>query len=81
LFFLVSDRSIKYHLPAYLRIFNNDFRISPCLFFYLKQIGRDKKIAALQNNFLASETNVFIFSDGPKDNVAKGAVTEVRSYI
>jgi hypothetical protein len=52
-----------------------------CLFTYNRLEETKKTIAALQNNFLALETNVFIFSDAPKDNAAKDAVTEVRSYI
>jgi GT2 family glycosyltransferase len=52
-----------------------------CIFTYNRLKETKKTIAALQDNSLALETNVFIFSDAPKDNAAKDAVTEVRSYI
>jgi hypothetical protein len=52
-----------------------------CLFTYNRLEETKKTIAALKNNFLALETNVFIFSDAPKSNSATDAVTEVRSYI
>lgn len=52
-----------------------------CLFTYNRLEETKKTIVALQKNFLASETNVFIFSDYPKNATAMNAVTEVRAYI
>ena len=51
-----------------------------CLFTYNRIEETKKTVAALQNNFLASESELFIFSDGPnKDNQHK--VDSVRDYI
>lgn len=52
-----------------------------CLFTYNRLDETKKTIAALQKNFLASETDVFIFSDYPKKSSGMNAVTEVRTYI
>ena len=59
-----------------------DIDLAPvCLFTYNRLAETKKTIEALQQNFLATETNVFIFSDYPKNDSAKYAVTAVRSYI
>ena len=51
-----------------------------CLFTYNRLEETKKTVAALRNNFLASESELFIFSDGPnKDNQHK--VDSVRDYI
>jgi hypothetical protein len=38
-------------------------------------------VSALLKNFLASESEIFIFSDGPKDENDEAKVAEVRKYI
>jgi hypothetical protein len=38
-------------------------------------------VSALLKNFLASESEIFIFSDGPKDENDESKVAEVRKYI
>ena len=59
-----------------------DFDLAPvCLFTYNRLAETKKTIIALQKNFLAAETDVFIFSDYPKNDSDKCAVTAVRSYI
>ena len=51
-----------------------------CLFVYNRLEESKLTVAALQNNFLASESELFIFSDGPNiDNENK--VDSVRAYI
>lgn len=51
-----------------------------CLFTYNRLIETKLTVEALQNNFLAAESELFIFSDGPnKDNQHK--VNSVREYI
>jgi hypothetical protein len=52
-----------------------------CLFTYNRLDETRKTVEALQNNFLAQETDVFIFSDYPKNDTAMNAVTAVRSFI
>jgi hypothetical protein len=52
-----------------------------CLFVYnrLKEIKRT--IDALQLNYLATETDLYIFVDGPKNSNDEFKVAEVRKYI
>ena len=40
-----------------------------------------KTIAALQANHLAVETDIFVVSDGPKDESARKRVSELRDYV
>jgi GT2 family glycosyltransferase len=51
------------------------------LFVYNRLPHTQKTIEALQRNRLAEETEVFIFSDAPKNGPATTAVREVRDYI
>ena len=52
-----------------------------CLFTY-NRLGETKlTIEALQNNFLARDSNLFIFSDGPKNEDSGNKVEAVRNYI
>ena len=56
--------------------------LSPiCLFVYNRLWHTMQTIEALKNNNLASKSELFIFSDGAKNNEAIPAVSEVRSYI
>jgi len=40
-----------------------------------------KTIAALQANHLAVDTDIFVVSDGPKDECTKSHVNEIREYV
>src|SRR5688572_7223408 len=51
------------------------------LFVYNRPWHTRQTVKALQNNFLADETELFIFSDGPKNDDSKAAVQEVRDYL
>ncbi len=52
-----------------------------CLFTYNRLFETKQTIEALQKNFLASESELIIFSDGPKNKDAEKKVEEVREYI
>lgn len=52
-----------------------------CLFTYNRLEEMKKTIAALQNNYLAAESELFIFSDGWKNESMKGQVIQVREYL
>ncbi|PKA98783.1 glycosyl transferase family 2 [Flavobacteriaceae bacterium MAR_2009_75] len=52
-----------------------------CLFVYNRLTVTQETILALQKNYLASESNLIIFSDGPKNESAQKKVTDVRQYI
>ena len=51
------------------------------VFVYNRPNNTKAVIEALQNNYLAKETDVFVFSDGPKNEKNKKSVDEVRSYL
>ncbi|MDK2792754.1 MAG: hypothetical protein PWQ25_1617 [Deferribacteres bacterium] len=51
------------------------------LFVYNRPWHTRQTIESLQKNELASESELFIFSDGPKDENAVTKVNEVRDYI
>ena len=52
-----------------------------CLFTYNRLFETKQTIEALKNNYLASKSDLFIFSDGPKSEAAKSEVQAVREYI
>ncbi len=52
-----------------------------CLFTYNRLSETQQTIEALQKNYLASESELFIFSDGPKNESDKWKVSEVRKYL
>lgn len=52
-----------------------------CLFTYNRLEETKQTIEALKNNFLATESDLFIFSDGPKNELAKDKVIAVREFI
>ncbi|WP_209402381.1 glycosyltransferase [Pseudozobellia sp. WGM2] len=52
-----------------------------CLFVYNRLKVTQETVKALQKNYLASESDLIIFSDGPKNEAAKKKVTAVRQYI
>lgn len=51
------------------------------LFVYNRSWHTRQTVEALQKNELAAESELFIFSDGPKNDAAEEKVREVRSYI
>jgi len=52
-----------------------------CLFAYNRLSETKQTIESLKSNFLASESELFIFSDGPKNTHALLKVKEVRDYL
>lgn len=56
--------------------------LAPIIIFVYKRPEHTKKtIEALRSNVLASDSSLFIFSDGNKNKTDKKNVDEVRSYI
>ena len=51
------------------------------LFVYNRPIHTKRTVEALQKNSLATESDLFIYSDGPKDEVDKEKVNSVREYL
>lgn len=55
---------------------------APILLFSYKRLGTLKlTVAALQANYLAGESELFIFSDGPKNDKDEPVINEVRSFL
>lgn len=55
---------------------------APILLFTYKRVESLKKtIEALKQNFLAPQSELYIFSDGPKKDADKEIVDQVRAYI
>lgn len=52
-----------------------------CLFTYNRLTETRQTVQALQQNFLAPESELVIFSDGPKNKEAVGKVQAVRDYL
>ncbi len=52
-----------------------------CLFTYNRLNETKKTVAALKNNFLASESDLFIFSDSWRNELSKSDVLSVRDFI
>ena len=52
-----------------------------CLFTYNRLWETQQTVESLQNNFLAQESDLIIFSDGPKNEAAADKVDAVRKYI
>ncbi|MFC6860083.1 glycosyltransferase [Zunongwangia atlantica] len=52
-----------------------------CLFTYNRLSETRKTVEALQNNFLAKESDLIIFSDGPQNEGSLVKIQEVRDYI
>lgn len=56
--------------------------LAPILLFTYKKVAPVKQaIAALENNTLANESRLIIFSDGPKNTDDEEQVNEVRKFI
>ena len=55
---------------------------APIVLFAYKRLFHTKQtIQALQNNFLAKESEIFIYSDAPKKPEVANEVNEVRKYL
>lgn len=52
-----------------------------CLFTYNRLSETKRTVSALQDNFLAKESDLFIFSDGAKNKVGVIKVSEVRAFL
>lgn len=52
-----------------------------CLFVYNRLEETKKTIKALQNNFLAKESDLFVFSDGGKNKKDNEKVSKIREYL
>jgi len=52
-----------------------------CLFVYNRPWHTAQTIESLKNNISASESDLYIFSDGSRNDNASDSVNEVRSYI
>lgn len=60
----------------------NQNKLAPiCLFTYNRLSETQQTVEALKKNYLAPESELFIFSDGPKDNSGAQKVNEVRKYL
>lgn len=56
--------------------------LAPILLFTYNRLTHTKRcIEALKNNHLSIESELFIYSDGPKDSSQQKAVDEVRNYL
>jgi hypothetical protein len=51
------------------------------LFVYKRPVHARKTVEALQKNDLAEQTDLVVFSDGPKTCAAESSVQEVRKYL
>lgn len=59
-----------------------DTTLAPiCLFTYNRLFETKQTVKALQQNYLAPESELFIFSDGPKNENAKSKIDEVRAFL
>lgn len=60
----------------------NTSKLAPiCLFAYNRFEETKQTVVALKNNFLASQTDLYIFSDGWKDWSSKHEVLKVRAFL
>ncbi|MEZ7495059.1 glycosyltransferase [Leeuwenhoekiella aequorea] len=59
-----------------------NFKLAPiCLFTYNRYHETIKTVEALQRNYLAKDSELYVFSDGPKNESTKTQVEEVRAYL
>ena len=65
-----------------LNIKNSTLKLAPIVLFVYNRPGHTRQtVEALQKNELAGESELFIYSDGPKNENAVVKVNEVREYI
>ena len=51
------------------------------LFTYNRLLHTRKTVESLQNNELANKSNLFIFSDGPKNEKDQVIIKDIRNYL
>src|SRR3989338_11115529 len=57
-------------------------QLSPiALFVYNRPLHLQRTVASLRANGLAKDSDLFIFSDAPKDKAAESGVKSVRDYL
>ena len=62
--------------------YQNQNNLAPiCLFTYNRLSETQQTVEVLKRNYLAPESELFIFSGGPKDDIGAKKVNEVRYYI
>lgn len=60
----------------------NNFGIAPIVLFVYNRLDTlHQTITALLNNYLANQSELIVFSDGPKSFIDESSVSEVRNYI
>lgn len=56
--------------------------LAPVVIFVYNRLDNTREtIEALKSNYLAKETDVYVFSDGPKTEKNKKSVNDVRNYL
>lgn len=56
--------------------------LAPIILFVYKRVWHlNQTVNALQKNYLAKTSNLFIYSDGPRDKFETKNINEVRSYL
>lgn len=61
---------------------NNATQLAPIVLFVYNRVNNTKQtIEAMQNNTLAIESNLYIYSDAAKNSNANQSVSQVRKYI
>jgi hypothetical protein len=61
-------------------VINSKF-VPVCLFTYNRLDETKRTVEALQKNYLAEKTDLYVFVDGPKRNQSSAKVDQVYSYI
>jgi hypothetical protein len=70
------------HIITSKNLFFMDYNLAPiCLFTYNRLFETKKTVEALQQNFLATQSELFIFSDGSKTTQGKEKIQQVRNYL
>jgi hypothetical protein len=70
------------HITTSKNLFFMDYNLAPiCLFTYNRLEETKKTVEALQQNFLATQSELFIFSDGSKTADGKEKIQQVRNYL
>lgn len=60
----------------------NNNNLAPIVIFVYNRINHTKRsIEALKKNILSSESDLIIFSDGPKNELVQDSVEELREYL
>ena len=63
-------------------LINSGMDLAPVILFVYNRLWHTKQtVEALRKNEHAMNTDLFIFSDAPKNNISAPAVEEVRKYI